>query len=439
MTSTVFTDQITPIPASWLNDVNGAAYSGTGVNTPAGGVTSVTQQAAINELDTKKISAPNIHAATSKVTPVDADELPIIDSATSFTLARLTFANLKATLVTYLSTLTSIWAISTTGNAATATTAATLTTPRLINGVSFSGGADIRVPANTAITGCTQAAGALTFTMGLSAYDFRSPTLNNGTITTVSGTPANLVLPSGGTLGVPTTTSGRIIRVLLNNAGVMEQAIINQAGGVDLSETGVISTTSIDAASIVNNVFYSTVARTNVAYRVDGAIDAVNTAGAWSNPTFVQGAGGQAFVDLQERSMVRLNTANGYGSTNTMIRRFTNVVTNIGSAITYTDSATLGALFTINISGIYSISYNDNFSVGANPGLSLNTSSGTTAIANLPVAEILAVSTTAGVNYIDCVVFTGYLVAGSLVRAHTSGASTGIGTTNTQFTITRNA
>jgi hypothetical protein len=49
--------------------------------------------------------ASTITAATSKTTPVDADEIPIADSAASFGLKKLTFANLKATLKTYLDTL----------------------------------------------------------------------------------------------------------------------------------------------------------------------------------------------------------------------------------------------------------------------------------------------------------------------------------------------
>lgn len=38
------------------------------------------------------------HAATGKATPVDADEIPLSDSAASFALKKLTWANLKATL-----------------------------------------------------------------------------------------------------------------------------------------------------------------------------------------------------------------------------------------------------------------------------------------------------------------------------------------------------
>jgi hypothetical protein len=54
-------------------------------------------------------SAPNaefanaIHLATDKASPVDADELPLSDSAASWGLKKLTWANLKATIKSYLS------------------------------------------------------------------------------------------------------------------------------------------------------------------------------------------------------------------------------------------------------------------------------------------------------------------------------------------------
>lgn len=43
------------------------------------------------------------HAAASKATPVDADEIPLADSADTFALKKLTWANLKATIASYLS------------------------------------------------------------------------------------------------------------------------------------------------------------------------------------------------------------------------------------------------------------------------------------------------------------------------------------------------
>jgi lysophospholipase L1-like esterase len=41
------------------------------------------------------------HAATSKTTPAGADEIPLIDSASSFTLKKLTWANLKEAIVSF--------------------------------------------------------------------------------------------------------------------------------------------------------------------------------------------------------------------------------------------------------------------------------------------------------------------------------------------------
>jgi hypothetical protein len=46
-----------------------------------------------------------IHGATAKTTPVDADTMPLIDSAASNVLKKVTWANIKATLKTYFDTL----------------------------------------------------------------------------------------------------------------------------------------------------------------------------------------------------------------------------------------------------------------------------------------------------------------------------------------------
>ena len=59
----------------------------------------------LTNLNTDKIETAMIVAATSKATPVDADLLPLVDSADSNSLKKLTWANLKATLKTYFDTL----------------------------------------------------------------------------------------------------------------------------------------------------------------------------------------------------------------------------------------------------------------------------------------------------------------------------------------------
>jgi hypothetical protein len=152
-------------------------------------------------------------------------------------------------------------------------------------------------------------ANALTITLNPTTLDFRSSTLTSGAVTTLSNATAlSLTVPSTATLGTASGVQSRLIPVAINNAGVMELAVINLAGGVDLSETGVINTTAIAAASNSANVFYSTVSRTGVAYRVVGYIESTQaTAGTWATaPSTIQGYGGQAMAALSSL---------GYGQT----------------------------------------------------------------------------------------------------------------------------
>ena len=60
---------------------------------------------ALAAADALNLSAASIVAATSKPTPVDADLIPLVDSAASNVLKKLTWANLKATAKTYFDTL----------------------------------------------------------------------------------------------------------------------------------------------------------------------------------------------------------------------------------------------------------------------------------------------------------------------------------------------
>jgi hypothetical protein len=140
-------------------------------------------------------------------------------------------------------------------------------------------------------------------------------------------------------------------------------------------------------------------------------------------------------------SMIRYSTCNGNGGTNTAIRRFTTLQVNQGVDITYADSAANGALFTINTTGVYSISYSDGFSASNYLGVSLNATGGdlTTAINSVTAANLLVVGQTGGANQPGAVAWTGFLPAGSLIRPHVNvgGPGNGTPTTQTQFTITR--
>jgi hypothetical protein len=169
------------------------------------------------------------------------------------------------------------------------------------------------------------AANALTITASALRLDFRSVTLSSGTVTTVSGTPASLVVPSGATLGTVNATQSNLVVLALNNAGTIELAVINIAGGADLTETGLITTTTISASATANGVAYSTTGRTSVPYRVIGYIESTQaTAGTWATaPSKVQGCGGQALAAMgslgygQTWQDVKASRAFGVNYTNT--------------------------------------------------------------------------------------------------------------------------
>jgi hypothetical protein len=152
--------------------------------------------------------------------------------------------------------------------------------------------------------------GAMTLPVSTSpiTLSFRSTTTSSGLATVVTGTPAALTIPNGATLGTVNAVQSTIVEVLINNAGTLERAVVNLAGGNDLTETGLISTTAITSGATSANVFYSTTARSSVAYRVVRIITSTQaTAGTWvTTPTLVQGYGGNAL-----NSMSSL----GYGQT----------------------------------------------------------------------------------------------------------------------------
>lgn len=237
---------------------------------------------AIQTADALNIKPDTVTAATGKTTPVDADLLTLFDSASTFSLKKLTWANLKATLKTYFDTL-----YARSGANTDITSLTSLTSPI----------AEVRQiqPISASV-----AANALTISASALSLEFRSATLTSGAVSFVEGTPTNLVIPSTATLGTVSATQSRIVVLAINNSGTIELAVVNITGGNDLTETGVISTTAIAAASNSANTFYSTTARSNVAYRVIGYVESTQaTAGTWATaPSTIQGMGGQALAAM---------------------------------------------------------------------------------------------------------------------------------------------
>ncbi|MBK7352698.1 MAG: hypothetical protein IPJ05_02910 [Nitrosomonas sp.] len=132
---------------------------------------------------------------------------------------------------------------------------------------------------------------------------------------------------------------------------------------------------------------------------------------------------------------VVVHTGNGYGSTNTRIRRYTTTLKASGGDITYADSPTLGASFTFNKSGVYEIYRAENYgSVVGNIGISLNT---TTPSASLSIiAERLMMCSVS--NVIPYVAFSRavQITAGDIVRPH-DGAALNSNTTDCFMAVKR--
>jgi hypothetical protein len=139
-------------------------------------------------------------------------------------------------------------------------------------------------------------------------------------------------------------------------------------------------------------------------------------------------------------SCVRVVGANGYGSTNTSVRRFSSVDTNLGTDIVYTDSASLGGSFTVAVTGIYSISFSDTSNVsGTQSAISIQKNS--TTFSQVADSATLAMdndryNTNAAIVRLLNASWTGTLVAGDVIRAVNDAANVN-GTSAASFTISK--
>lgn len=144
---------------------------------------------------------------------------------------------------------------------------------------------------------------------------------------------------------------------------------------------------------------------------------------------------------------IYITSGNGMGSTNTAIRRFNNTQKSTGSAITYVDSATLGASFTINETGRYSIDYYDgtnSAALNANSAISVNASGTALTLSpesNLPFPNKLGFmfngfsgSSSTPTMFLHASV---NLNIGDIIRAHFSGTPINSVDNTTWFRITK--
>lgn len=133
---------------------------------------------------------------------------------------------------------------------------------------------------------------------------------------------------------------------------------------------------------------------------------------------------------------VTVTTGNGFGSTNTKIRRYTTAQRNVGTAITYADSAANGATFTINEAGLYEIYTLDTRTTGGLAfGVSVNSNQLTTSIDSITASHRVAYVNNLTNAEATPVTRVLRLAAGDVVRPHGDGAADSASAVTSVFSI----
>lgn len=158
------------------------------------------------------------------------------------------------------------------------------------------------LPGGLKSLGAAFASNAMTVTYAGGTLDFPS-TIQNGTPARLTVSSNQITAPSGASLGVPNGQPGQIVLLEAYNGGSPVACLVNMVGGVDLSETNLISPTTISSGATANNVIYSASAvAANSPYRVIGVVDvpAQTTAGVYATGTPTAfGTGGMAYAAMQ--------------------------------------------------------------------------------------------------------------------------------------------
>ena len=142
----------------------------------------------------------------------------------------------------------------------------------------------------------------------------------------------------------------------------------------------------------------------------------VQSDGAGLNAVVIDGSVGDHSVIV--------TSGNGRGTTNACIRRFTTLQLSTGTAITYADSATLGASFTINAPGVYAISYTDGSTLANQQiGVSVNSAQLGANVQTITAANRLGMTVAGPASTPTHLTVIALLAAGDVIRPHDGGAN----------------
>jgi hypothetical protein len=251
----------------------------------------------------------------------------------------------------------------------------------------------------------------------------------NATTGIVSATSIKISLPSGNFLDITKLTSttsdalGHFIR-MATATPIYQFDYIAFSDGTDTS-----------------NIFISAASASTTSLAKSNGNNAMVTGDSFSLfleiPIQGWSATAPGFLAYTEKNAIdsqsTATNANGYGSTATVIRKYSNQTT-VGSAILYTSSSVNGDSWTIKDNGIYHISASDG--TGAlNFGFTINQVTLTTGISSLPVNQVL-IEGGVGTGVEGVVSWCGGLREGDIIRCNTNGG-TGTSTTTARFVITK--
>ncbi len=221
-----------------------------------------------------------------------------------------------------------------------------------------------------------------------SIIGFRSATAATGTASDILTTSSvSVVIPSATTIGTLSGVPQTLYVYAVNNAGTLVLAV-----SMHRFDEGSLQSSIAISGGASPTVLYSTSVFSSKAVRLIGRITSTQTAaGTWATaPSEVSTI---PFSPTVFNSSAIGNTGNGLGSTNTSVRRYTNM-TVVGTDITYTDSSSLGGSFTINTEGLYQCFATDN---GTNAyallGFTKNSATLNSFLSSVPVANRVTFST----------------------------------------------
>jgi hypothetical protein len=235
---------------------------------------------------------------------------------------------------------------------------------------------------------------------------------------TVTGANASTGAVSGSSVS---STSGNVASA----AAVTAVTTVTAGTGLVATTGGVTATAgniSAAAGSVSANTTVSagtSVTATTAVIGATGQMNSITNTAGTGPVSFPQGLGGQP------TTLIRLDTILGHGSTNTKIARFTNVTSTTGSDVTYADSATAGASFTIARAGWYAITWGGSYNAATYNGISLNSAQLTTDVLSITAASRLAQQSVVDADNIYQTTWMGPLALNDVIRPHDNGTTIG--------------